>query len=169
MDTKKIGSFLAQLRHEKKLTQEQLGEIIGTTNKTISRWENGNYLPPVEALQQLSKYYNISINEILSGQRLTETQYKEKAEVNIKKALTSNTFTLQERIDYFKTKWIQDNKLTYIVEMILIVILIILAFVFNFELKLLTLLLPFILVIVKRNQMMAYIEKNAYKNIDKTE
>ena len=71
-------------------------------------------------------------------------------------------------IDYFKTKWIQDNKLTYIVEMILIVILIILAFVFNFELKLLTLLLPFILVIVKRNQMMAYIEKNAYKNIDKT-
>ena len=98
MDTKKICSFLAQLRHEKKLTQEQLGEIIGTTNKTISRWENGNYLPPVEALQQLSQYYNISINEILSGQRLTETQYKEKAEVNIKKALTSNTFTLQERI-----------------------------------------------------------------------
>lgn len=168
MDTKKIGSFLAQLRHEKKLTQEQLGEIIGTTNKTISRWENGNYLPPVEALQQLSQYYNITINEILSGQRLTETQYKEKAEVNIKKALTSNTFTLQERIDYFKTKWIQDNKLTYIVEMILIVILSILAFVFNFELKLLTLLLPFILVIIKRNQMMAYIEKNAYKNIDKT-
>jgi transcriptional regulator with XRE-family HTH domain len=48
MDTKKVGSFLKSLRKEKELTQEQLGEKLGVTNKTVSRWETGNYMPPVE-------------------------------------------------------------------------------------------------------------------------
>ncbi len=47
MDTVKIGKFLSQLRRERELTQEQLAEKLGTSNKTISRWENGNYMPPV--------------------------------------------------------------------------------------------------------------------------
>lgn len=64
MDMQKIGAFLAELRKERKLTQEDLGEKIGVTNKTVSRWENGNYLPPVEILQLLSSFYNVSINEI---------------------------------------------------------------------------------------------------------
>ena len=57
MDVQKIGNFLAELRKDKNLTQEELGERIGVTNKTVSRWENGNYLPPVEILQILSKLY----------------------------------------------------------------------------------------------------------------
>lgn len=48
MDIKKIGTYLAALRHEQNLTQEQLAEKLGVTNKTISRWETGKYLPPVE-------------------------------------------------------------------------------------------------------------------------
>ena len=79
VDLKKIGQFLAKLRQEKKLTQEQLGEKIGVTNKTISRWENGNYLPPVEMLMQLSQFYDISINELLSGERLSEDTFKANA------------------------------------------------------------------------------------------
>ena len=47
MNMQKIGSFLAELRKEKNLTQDELGAQIGVTNKTISRWETGNYLPPV--------------------------------------------------------------------------------------------------------------------------
>ena len=70
MDTVKIGKFLAGLRHERELTQEQLAERLGTSNKTISRWENGNYMPPVEMLAELSEFYGVSINEILSGRRL---------------------------------------------------------------------------------------------------
>ena len=50
MDTVKMGKFLKELRKEKGLTQEQLGEKIGVTNKTVSRWENGNYIPPAECL-----------------------------------------------------------------------------------------------------------------------
>lgn len=80
MDMQKIGSFLAELRKSKNLTQDELGEQIGVTNKTVSRWENGNYLPPVEILQMLSKLYNVSINELLSGNRLDDDHYKDNAE-----------------------------------------------------------------------------------------
>lgn len=80
MDIQKIGSFLAELRKSKSLTQEELGEQIGVTNKTVSRWENGNYLPPVEILQILSKLYEVSINELLSGKRLNSENYKDNAE-----------------------------------------------------------------------------------------
>ena len=80
MDMQKIGCFLAELRKAKNLTQEELGEQIGVTNKTVSRYENGNYLPPVEILQMLSKLYDVSINELLSGKCLDDGQYKENAE-----------------------------------------------------------------------------------------
>lgn len=48
MDQIKIGKFIATLRRQSGLTQEKLGEKIGVTNKTISRWENGNYMPDIE-------------------------------------------------------------------------------------------------------------------------
>ena len=66
MDMTRIGAFLAELRKENDLTQEELGESLGVSNKTVSRWETGTYLPPVEMLQRLSERYSVSINEILS-------------------------------------------------------------------------------------------------------
>ena len=87
MDTQKIGVFLSELRKEKNLTQDELGEQIGVTNKTVSRWENGNYLPPVEMLQILSKFYDVSINEILNGERINDSDYKNVSEENVKCAL----------------------------------------------------------------------------------
>lgn len=109
MDLIKIGKFLSELRHEKNLTQEQLGEKIGVTNKTVSRWENGNYLPPVEMLQELSGLYSVSINELLSGERLSEEEYKERAEENIKSALGSS-FSVKERLEFFKDKWRKEHR-----------------------------------------------------------
>ena len=64
MDTVKIGKFLKELRKEKGYTQETLGEKVGVTNKTVSRWETGTYMPPVECLVLLSDIYDVSINEI---------------------------------------------------------------------------------------------------------
>ena len=87
MNTKKVGGFLKQLRKENKLTQEQLGEKLGVTNKTVSKWETGNYMPPIEILKLLSELYNVSINEILSGRRLSAGEYKENAEENMANAL----------------------------------------------------------------------------------
>lgn len=83
MDTQKIGRFLKELRKSNNMTQEQLGNMIGVTNKTVSRWETGNYLPPVENLKQLSDIYQVSINEILAGERVTSEQYTEVAERNV--------------------------------------------------------------------------------------
>ena len=90
MDMQKIGSFLAELRKEKNLTQDELGAQIGVTNKTISRWETGNYLPPVEMLQTLGDTYGVSINEILNGERISDGNYKDMSEQNLKSALTKS-------------------------------------------------------------------------------
>ena len=87
MDTKKVGMFLKQLRTENGMTQEQLGEKIGVSNKTISRWETGNYMPPIECLKILSDLYQISINEILGGERATGEDFTRVAEQNIESTL----------------------------------------------------------------------------------
>lgn len=87
MDTKMIGSFLKELRKENNMTQEQLGERIGVTNKTVSRWETGNYMPPVESLILLSDIYGISINEILAGKRVEMDELKQVADENMTKVL----------------------------------------------------------------------------------
>ena len=89
MDTKQIGSFLKQLRTEHSMTQEQLGEKVGVSNKTGSRWETGNYMPPVECLSMLSDIYHISINEILAGKRVYGEGFAQIADQNL-------TATLQD-------------------------------------------------------------------------
>ena len=105
----KIGKFIAVLRKEKGLTQEQLGEKLGVTNKTISRWENGNYMPDVEMLSLLSKEFGVSINELISGERLLAEDFKKAADDNLVTALNNSTFTLKEKIAFFKKKWL-DRK-----------------------------------------------------------
>ena len=80
MDQIKIGKFIAELRKEKCMTQEQLGEKLGVTNKTISRWENGNYMPDVEMLSLLSKELNVTINELIIGERLETEEFKKAME-----------------------------------------------------------------------------------------
>lgn len=87
MDMQKMGSFLKELRTEENLTQEQLGEKIGVTNKTVSRWETGKYMPPVQCLEILSDLYEVSINEIIAGERLEVDSFKDSAEENLKAAL----------------------------------------------------------------------------------
>ena len=69
MDQKQIGAFLKQLRSEKKITQEQLAEILGVSGRTISRWETGSNLPDLSILVQISEYYDVEIKEILNGER----------------------------------------------------------------------------------------------------
>lgn len=127
MDMQKIGSFLSLLRKEHGLTQEQLGQKLGVTNKTVSRWETGTYLPPVEMLQLLSELYGITINEILSAERLEEKQYREKAEENIISVLSKSTFTLNEKIEYFKKKWNKEHLFGLIVEGIVVLALLVTA------------------------------------------
>ena len=70
MDPVQMGKFLARLRREAGLTQEALGQALGVTNKTVSRWENGNYLPDLEMLQLLSARFGVSVDELIGGGRI---------------------------------------------------------------------------------------------------
>ena len=72
MDQERIGKFIAECRKEKKLTQEQLAEKLGVSNRSISRWENGKTMPDISLFEPLCEELNISINELLKGQRLND-------------------------------------------------------------------------------------------------
>ena len=69
MDTIKIGSFLRELRKEKKLTQEQLAEVFNVSARTVSRWETGNNMPDISILIEIADFYQIDVREILNGER----------------------------------------------------------------------------------------------------
>ena len=69
MTNQRIGSFIGALRKERGLTQEQLAEKLGVTNRSISRWENGNTLPDFSLMQELSLVLDVRLSELLAGQR----------------------------------------------------------------------------------------------------
>lgn len=79
MDTKKIGAFIAANRKQKGMTQVQLAEKLGVTGKTVSRWENGNYMPDLSLLIPLSQELEITLNELLSGEKIAMEQAGERA------------------------------------------------------------------------------------------
>lgn len=83
MDQVQTGKFIAELRKEKSLTQAQLGDLLGVTNKTISRWENGNYMPDLAVLQSLCAVLDVNINEMISGRRLDEVDFRQQADNNL--------------------------------------------------------------------------------------
>lgn len=83
MDTKKIGAFIAMNRKKKGYTQEQLAEKLGVTNKTISRWENGHYMPDLSLLEPLSKELDITLNELLAEKEIVKEEAMEYSEQNL--------------------------------------------------------------------------------------
>lgn len=83
MDTIKIGQFIKSLRKENSLTQREVAERLNISEKTISKWETGKGMPEISLLLPLCKLFGISINELLSGERIDEEQYVEKAEENM--------------------------------------------------------------------------------------
>lgn len=83
MDTIKIGQFIKNLRKDNSLTQREVAERLNVSEKTISKWETGNGMPEVSLMLPLCKLFNISINDLLSGERLDEKKYAEKAEENM--------------------------------------------------------------------------------------
>lgn len=68
MNQENIGKFIAKLRKEKKLTQEQLAEKLGVTDKSISRWENGKTMPDYSVVQQLCEILEVTVVELLNGE-----------------------------------------------------------------------------------------------------
>ena len=86
----KIGSFIQLRRKEKGMTQKDLADRIGVSDKTISKWENGNSVPDTEILTSLCQSLDISVNELLSGEKLPVENYSVKAEENMMNLLKEN-------------------------------------------------------------------------------
>lgn len=83
MDQIKIGKFIADERKRKGYTQKQLSGKLEISDKTISKWERGNGFPEVSLLLPLCNELEITVNELLSGERVSEEDYRKKAEENM--------------------------------------------------------------------------------------
>ena len=83
MNQEHIGNFIAACRKDKKLTQEKLAEQLGVTDRTISNWENGKNMPDLSLFQPLCQILGITINDLMSGEKVKGENYQEKLEANI--------------------------------------------------------------------------------------
>ena len=98
MDQKQIGSFLKELRKEKSITQEQLAEHLNVSGRTVSRWETGSNMPDISLLVELSEFYDVSIPEIINGERKSENMNEEVKEV----AKSMSEYALAEKESMLK-------------------------------------------------------------------
>lgn len=83
MNQEKIGKFIAECRRQRKMTQSELGEKLGVTEKSISNWENGRNMPDLSLFKPLCEELNISLNDLMSGEKVKEKEYRDKLEENI--------------------------------------------------------------------------------------
>jgi transcriptional regulator with XRE-family HTH domain len=170
MDQIKTGRFIAFLRKEANLTQEELGIKLGVSNKTVSRWENGNYMPDIETLRLLGKEFSVSMEELLDGERLSAK----------KPPKTPDPFTPKERADFWRRNWKQENKSWFVFWGIINIIFIFSGLLFTFvffelfslnisKLELIGFTFLFAsffnlcLYLYFYNKMCIYVESNAYK------
>ncbi|MCD8107226.1 MAG: helix-turn-helix domain-containing protein [Oscillospiraceae bacterium] len=164
MNQVKIGKFIAELRKKSGLTQEQLGERIGVTNKTISRWETGNYMPSIDMLEVLAETFNVSINELLAGEVLDDKSFRTKADENVLKIARSEIFSIKEKSDYWKKKWRKEHIADFAISAVIALVFLIAAPII-FEEPMMSALTPIVVLIeylVLNNRMMGYVEKHMY-------
>lgn len=83
MDQIRIGKFIAESRKSRNLTQRQLADALSISDKTISKWECGKGLPEVSLMLPLCAALDITVNDLLSGEKVSSTDYQKKAEGNM--------------------------------------------------------------------------------------
>ena len=104
MNQEKIGKFILECRKNKKLTQSELAEKLGVNDKSISNWENGRNMPDLSLFKPLCEILDISINDLISGEKISEDKYQEKLEENI-----------ISTIDYTNKKVLEKNNIINII------------------------------------------------------
>lgn len=170
MDQIKVGKFIAQLRRRDGLTQEALGKKIGVTNKTVSRWENGNYMPDIETLQILGDMFHVTINELLSGRHLNDEEFKKEADMNIINLSKDSAFSYNEKLSFWKRKWLKDHIILIIFWIIIFIVFC--AYVYVKKHVFVISLTPLVgagIYAYLRNKMMVYVEKNIFPLPNKPE
>lgn len=87
MNQIEIGKFIAACRKNKNMTQNQLAEMLNTTNKSVSKWENGICLPDASLYEPLCDILGITINELFAAQKIKNEDYQKIADENLMKML----------------------------------------------------------------------------------
>jgi len=166
MNQTKTGKLIAELRRQSKMTQQALGDKLGVSNKTVSRWENGNYMPDIELLPLIASEFGITVDELLSGER---SAVPAKAEGKSAKSQTSSRFSVEEQKKYLKRKWRREHVFLYAVfAVIFISAAVILIAVGKPWLMIPT--APVILLLFygwQNNRMMTYVEDHIYADYPK--
>ena len=90
MDQIKIGKFIAEIRKEQNFTQRQLADTLSISDKTVSKWECGKGLPEVSLMIPLCDALQITVNDLLTGERVSEVDYQKKAEENMMNLMKEN-------------------------------------------------------------------------------
>ena len=96
MEQQKVGSFLKELRKERNLTQEQFAEQLGVSGRSVSRWETGINMPDISLLVEIAEFYDVSISEIIDGERKSGKMNEEVKETALK--LSDYTETINKTI-----------------------------------------------------------------------
>jgi len=90
MNQEKIGKFIAELRKKSNLTQQELADKLGITDRAVSHWENGRSMPDVSLFQKLCEILNISVNELIIGEKISKDKLITKSDENIINTLNDN-------------------------------------------------------------------------------
>ncbi len=97
MNQIEIGKFIAECRKSKNMTQNQLAEMLNTTNKSVSKWENGICLPDASLYEPLCDILDITINELFAGQKIKDEDYKRMADANLLRMLKFKLYQLSDK------------------------------------------------------------------------
>ncbi len=122
MNQKRIGAFIAQCRKEKNLTQMQLAELLEITSQAVSKWETGRGMPDVSMLQPLCDILGISLNELFSGEHLSNEEYRGKAEENISKLFQEKQIADLKPVKYLFSTCANVTLLVVVIELVVGVI-----------------------------------------------
>ncbi len=83
MNQEKIGKFICKCRKNKNMTQQDLAELLGVSDRTIGNWENGRNMPDLALFKPLCDELDITLNDLMSGEVVSKKEYQEKLEENI--------------------------------------------------------------------------------------
>ena len=83
MNQEKIGEFIKKIRKDNHLTQKEFAELFGVTYQAVSKWENGLNIPDIATLKEISKKFNVDINDLLEGENKKRRHFKRYAYVGI--------------------------------------------------------------------------------------
>ena len=121
MNQEKIGKFISKCRKNKNLTQQELAEKLSVSDRTVGNWENGRNMPDLSLFKPLCDELDISINDLMSGERIKKEQYQEKLEENIVNLTVGNKKIFNKKLKIF------SSLLAF-----LLIIFIVVVYIYNF-------------------------------------